>query len=227
MQDMVQKPWMDERLQNLAVCTDAESFLQTLAIQDKYFHSNEANLTRPVIDCLKSCPDRCSAFKVTLLSLGSKSIGSNYGISLTISPEVESVTEQFDYTFLNMVAELSASISFLLGLSAIAIYDWLIAFGVWAAVKLGIKKCGGHKDDESTSTASPEAPTPPIPPVLRVPSHIEVRQAAAVHRQRGAIGSDCRLLARIGNSCEAQVSETVQRRWGEPAGPLGFRRETQ
>ena len=80
-----------------------------------------------------------------MLSLGSKSIGSNYGISLTISPEFDRVTETFDYSVLNMVAELSASVSFLLGLSAIAIYDWLIAFSLWVATRLGWR--GGQPKD--------------------------------------------------------------------------------
>ena len=49
-----------------------------------------------------------------------------------------------------MVAELSASISFLLGLSAIAIYDWLIAFGLWVAARLRMNRfCAGEKDKDA------------------------------------------------------------------------------
>ena len=53
---------------------------------------------------------------------------------------------------MNMVAELSASVSFLLGLSAIAIYDWLFAFGQWVAGRLGVHRCGRGSDDSEAAS---------------------------------------------------------------------------
>ena len=87
---------------------------------------------------LRVCLPTPSVPQVRILSLGSKSIGNNYGVTLTVSPTIDVVREHFSYSITNMVSELCASVSFLLGLSAIAIYDWLVAFGVWLAVRLGL-----------------------------------------------------------------------------------------
>ncbi|XP_037076587.1 uncharacterized protein LOC119097655 [Pollicipes pollicipes] len=130
-------------------------------------------MTRPVADCLDSCPPHCSTVKVSILSLGSKMIDSDYGISLTISPEVDSITEELDYVLLNLVAELSASISFLFGLSAIAIYDWLVAFCVWSAIKLGLFRDAAGEDDEPGAYDAEGAPTLSPVPRLQVQSEDE------------------------------------------------------
>ncbi|XP_037085606.1 uncharacterized protein LOC119106115 [Pollicipes pollicipes] len=160
MRDVIQKPWMEKDYGKLPVCPDQESFTKTWEIQQLYLTSTGAKMPRPVQKCMESCPDHCLSFKVSLLSLGSKSVGSNYGISLTISPEVESVREHREYTFENMVAELSASISFLLGLSAIAIYDWLVAFGVWSAIRLGLYEDDLDGEDEYYAPDGEEAAWP-------------------------------------------------------------------
>ncbi|KAF0306029.1 hypothetical protein FJT64_022410 [Amphibalanus amphitrite] len=151
MADILNKPWMAARKKELKICDTSREFLKALQLQHLYL--GEGNRTGHVRKCLDvHCKDPCTTYKVQLLSLGSKSIGSNYGISLTISPEFDRVTESFDYIVMNMVAELSAAISFLLGLSAIAIYDWFFAFGQWVAGRLGVHRCGrGSEADDQAS----------------------------------------------------------------------------
>ena len=104
--------------------------------------------------------------QVRILSLGSKSIGSNYGVTLTVSPDIDMVKEHFSYNFANVVSELCASVSFLLGLSAIAIYDWLVALGVWVSAKIGLHQPGREQGGPSTPASRPSqtAPLSSLPP---------------------------------------------------------------
>ncbi|XP_043211155.1 uncharacterized protein LOC122375720 isoform X2 [Amphibalanus amphitrite] len=165
-------PWMERfreepqllaQFASLPKCSDLDPtmMLEASTAQEAFMSNIKIRQKLKVQSCLQNCLESCHSSRVRILSLGSKSIGTNYGISLTISPIVDVVKEHFNYNFTNMVSELCASVSFLLGLSAIAIYDWLVAFGVWLAVRLGLRKpdeaeAEGAKEDATVAETTAE-----------------------------------------------------------------------
>ena len=95
-------------------------------------------------DCSRRCPRHCHQLTITPRLAGSAytplkrsgRIPRHPRLEVLISDEMPVLSEAQQYDFGKMVAEMLGNLSFLVGVSLVALYDWLIGLVLWMFGKL-------------------------------------------------------------------------------------------
>ncbi|KAF0300370.1 hypothetical protein FJT64_027124 [Amphibalanus amphitrite] len=138
-------PWIDrlKRRSNLhavdlPLCHTKQELKSTIETIRTVFDLTEAS------NCTKRCPRHCDQLTITPRLAGSAHTPQNGSartarhprLEVLISDELLVFGEAQQYDFGKMVAEMLGNLSFLVGVSLVALYDWLIGLALWMFGKL-------------------------------------------------------------------------------------------
>ena len=125
-------PWMKEYLY-LKPCDTAQSFLETFQVFEKVFYPRGDKFAMNS-SCGTECPRECIEYDVLISPEGPElhpPTEGLHGVTIAHSARVEEVREKWKYTISQLLIDLSGVMSFLLGLSLIAIHEWCFVLTKW------------------------------------------------------------------------------------------------
>ncbi|XP_043214063.1 uncharacterized protein LOC122377748 [Amphibalanus amphitrite] len=125
-------PWMQDYLY-LKPCDSAQSFRETFEVFEMTFFPRGDKFAMNA-SCGTECPPDCVEYHGLLATEGTELHPATeriHGVTVYFNARVEEIHEKWKYTISQLLIDISGVMSFLLGLSLVAIHEWCFILIKW------------------------------------------------------------------------------------------------